>query len=59
MMANLSKYINGKISEFKFSKTDYNISKFTSNTIMHQKTQEVTTIDLIRCSLFFNDLIKE
>jgi len=50
--------INGKISEFEFSKTDYNISKFSSNTIMHQKTQEVTTIDLIKCSLFFNDLIK-
>jgi len=51
--------INGKISEFEFSKTDYNISKYSSNTIMHQKTQEVTTIDLIRCSLFFNDLIKD
>ena len=50
--------INGKISEFEFSKTDYNISKFSSNTIMHQKTQEVTTIDLIRCLLFFNNLIK-
>ena len=50
--------INGNISEFEFSKTDYNISKFSSNTIMHQKTQENTTIDLIRCSLFFNDLIK-
>jgi lipopolysaccharide export system permease protein len=47
--------INGKISEFEFSKTDYNISKFSSNTIMHQKTQEITTIDLIRCSLFFRD----
>jgi len=50
--------INGKISEFEFSKTDYNISKFSSNTIGHQKTQENTTIDLIRCSLFFNDSIK-
>ena len=50
--------INGKISEFEFSKTDYNISKFSSNTIMHQKTQEVTTIDLVRCLLFFKDLIK-
>ena len=50
--------INGKISEFEFSKTDYNISKFGSNTVMHQKTQENTTIDLIRCSLFFKDLIK-
>jgi lipopolysaccharide export system permease protein len=50
--------VNGKITEFDFSKTDYNISKFSSNTIMHQKTQEMTTIDLIRCSLFFKDSIK-
>ena len=49
--------INGKISEFEFSKTDYNISKFSSNTIMHQKTQEITTIDLVRCSFFFKDSI--
>ena len=48
--------INGKISEFEFTKTDYNISKFSSNTIMHQKTQEVATIDLIRCVLIFLDL---
>ena len=47
------KVVNGKISEFEFSKTDYNISKFSSNTIMHQKTQEAKTIDLIKCSLFF------
>ena len=53
------KVTNGSISEFEFSKTDYNISKFSSNTIMHQKTQENTTIDLIRCSLFFNDSIKD
>ena len=46
--------INGKISEFEFSKTDYNISKFNSNTIMHPKTQEVPTINLIKCFLFFN-----
>ena len=47
--------VNGKISEFKFTKTDYNISKLDSNTIMHQKTQEITTMNLIRCSLFFKD----
>ena len=50
--------VNGKISEFEFSKTDYNISKFGSNTIMHQKTQEMATTDLIRCSLFLKDSIK-
>ena len=43
----------GKISEFKFSKTDYNISKFSSNTITHQKTQETPTIDLIQMFFIF------
>ena len=50
--------VNGNISEFKFTKTDYNISKFSSKTIMHQKTQEIATIDLIRCSIFFNNSIE-
>ena len=50
--------VNGKISEFKFSKTDYNISKFSSNTITHQKTQETSTINLIKCSLLFKNSIK-
>ena len=50
--------VNGKISEFEFSKSDYNISKFGSNTIMHPKTQEMATTDLIRCSLFLKDSIK-
>ncbi|MDC0532396.1 LptF/LptG family permease, partial [Candidatus Pelagibacter ubique] len=49
--------INGKVSEFKFSKTDYNISKFSANIITQQKTQEGKTIDLIKCSLFFNSSI--
>ena len=48
--------VSGKISEFQFSQTDFNISKFSSNTIMHQKTQETSTIDLIKCSLFFKNL---
>ena len=50
--------MDGKISEFKFSKTDYNISKFNSNTILHQKTQEISTLDLIKCSLFFKNSIE-
>ena len=48
--------INGRISDFEFSKTDYNISKFNSNTITYQKTQEAKTLDLVKCSLFFNNL---
>ena len=45
--------VNGKISEFKFSKSDYNISKFGSNTVVYQKTQETLTMDLVNCLLFF------
>ena len=52
-------YINGNISEFKFSKTDFNISKYTSNTTTHQKTQENSTLELIMCSLALNNLEKK
>ncbi|MDA7795708.1 LptF/LptG family permease, partial [Candidatus Pelagibacter sp.] len=52
-------YINGNISEFKFSKTDFNISKYTSNTTTHQKTQENSTLELMMCSLVLNNLKKE
>ena len=48
--------INGKISEFKFSKSDFNIAKFTSNTTSHQKTQENSTLDLIKCILISSNL---
>ena len=47
--------INGKISEFKFAKTDFNISNFGSATIMHQKTQETSTMKLVQCVLFLSD----
>ena len=48
--------VNGKISELGFSKTDFNISKYTSNTISHQKTQENSTLDLIKCALAIDRL---
>ena len=41
--------INGKISEFNFSKTDFNISGFNSITTTHQKTQENSTSELVEC----------
>jgi len=47
---------NGNISEFKFSKSDFNITKFSSKTTKHQKTQENTTAELIECSLIFKNL---
>ena len=40
---------NGKISQFKFTKTDFNVSKFSSKSVTHQKTQENTTVELINC----------
>ena len=50
--------INGKIYEFKFTETNFNISKYVSNTTTHQKTEENSTIELIKCSLVLNGLIK-
>ena len=47
--------IDGKISEFKFSKSDFNISEYSSNTTKYQKTQETPTIGLIKCLLYFKD----
>ena len=47
---------NGNISEFQFSKTDFNISKFGSNSITHQKTQENSTEELIKCFLIFKNV---
>ena len=43
---------NGKISEFNFSKTDFNISKYNSITTAYQKTQENSTSELFRCLLY-------
>ena len=50
--------INGEVTEFEFSKTDFNISNFSTQSVTHQKTQENTTLELISCSLIFNDLKK-
>ena len=51
--------VNKKTSEFNFSKTDFNISNFTSHTVTHQKTQETSTKELVICSLIINDLKKD
>ena len=49
--------VNEKVSEFQFSKSDYNISRFGSNTFAYQKTQETSTIDLVNCLLFFKNTV--
>ena len=51
--------VNRKTSEFDFSKTDFNISNFSTHTITHQKTQETSTKELLLCLLIFNDLKKD
>ena len=51
--------INGKTSAFEFSKTDFNISNFTTQTVTHQKTQENSSLELINCSLIFNNFKKD
>ena len=48
--------INGKISEFNFSKTNFNISRFSSNSTTHQKIQENSTIELIECFLVMKNV---
>ena len=41
--------VNNKITNFKFKKTDFNLSNFEGNTTTYRKTQEVATLDLIKC----------
>ena len=48
--------INGKISEFQFSKTDFNISKFNTKTITQKKTQENSTKELMKCAFAIYDV---
>ena len=41
--------INNKITSFKFSKSDFNLSNLEDNTTTYKKTQEVDTVDLFKC----------
>ena len=51
--------VNGKTSEFNFSKTDFNISNFSTHTITKQKVQETSTKEHILCLLIINNLKKD
>ena len=50
--------VDGKIYEFTFDKTDFNISKFNSTAIIYQKTQETSTLELLQCLLIMNNFKK-
>ena len=41
--------IDDKITNFKFKKTAFNLSNFEDNTTTYKKTQEVATLDLLKC----------
>ena len=47
--------INGQISELKFSKTDFNISVFSTKTTLKKKIQETSTKTLIKCLILFHE----
>jgi len=46
--------VKGRISKFKFSKTNFNISKFSTKTTLTKKIQETSTKDLIKCVIIFH-----
>ncbi len=47
---------NNKITNFKFSKSDLNLKGFKSNTITIVKTQEVSSVELLRCYIKLTNL---
>ena len=46
--------MNENISEFKFTKSDFNISKFSTKTTVTKKIKETSTKDLIECLMIFH-----
>ena len=44
-----SNLINGKITKFSFTKSEFNLSSYSNNTILVKKTQEHKTIDIVKC----------
>ena len=52
--------VNDKISNFTFSKSDFNLSELDTNTITTTKTQETSTLVLIDCAKnYFNGELKK
>ena len=49
-------YINGKISEFTFTKTNFNITKFSSKSTVTIKIQETSTKYLVKCLMILHKL---
>ena len=51
---------NNDITIFKFSKSDFLLKNFESNTILHRKIQEIDTINLFKCvfNIYYSNLEK-
>ena len=49
-------FINNKITNFRFAKSDFNLKNLETNTTTYVKTQEVSTSKLIKCYLKLNNL---
>ena len=49
-------FVNNKITNFRFSKSDFNLKNLQTNTTTYIKTQEVSSSKLIRCILKLNNL---
>ena len=47
--------INDKITNFRFSKSDFNLQNFETNTTTYVKTQELSTKKLLTCYLRLNN----
>ena len=47
--------VNDKITNFRFSKSDFNLKNLESNTTTYIKTQEVSTSKLFKCYLRLNN----
>ena len=48
--------VNDKVTNFRFSKSDFNLKNLETNTTTYVKTQEVSTLKLIKCYLKLNNL---
>ena len=46
---------NNKTNIIKFSKTELNLSKFSTKTTTHPKIQEITTLNIISCVMLLNN----
>jgi len=47
--------VNDKVTNFKFSKSDFNLKNLETNTTTYIKTQEVSSFKLIKCYLKLNN----